>query len=405
MKDDGLHSLISLSKFKFVQAGTSDLTCHAVLTGHFAISISKNPSIHFWSQIRIVIDKVHRHVGRHSTYSDMRTLLQRKHLWCGHAQHYSSDLIRRCASCISSSHPPSTRKVALGLLNLHRTTWSWLTIFIWMISVSSTAWNPTTAPRLHKWYLMPLFSPSQWNLNHPELLSFCWPWLFKEIRLSKTNNLANTWSHMVLSFAKYQDGSIRRTPRNPKTGWSDRSSYVWYTNLPLPNKYLLAHRAVSNSNDLYGFENMLSFEISKGYTKPLLDFVAPESVPQELVESRDLLIAKRKINLVMRSKGTSNPTIEPGNLVQLFIKHCHKNRGNWSSPGVVSAVYQSFGSINVPGYNGKQTIAYIEDTRVAVIENNFYGGARWKLVNSFWTIFSWRWMVSGHLNRTATVVL
>lgn len=67
----------------------------------------------------------------------------------------------------------------------------------------------------------------------------------------------------------------------------------------------------------------------------------PESVSSELVYARDTLFAKRKLSLSMPSNGTSNPSIQPGKILKVFIKIGHEERVNWSSRRLVSEVHTS----------------------------------------------------------------
>lgn len=73
---------------------------------------------------------------------------------------------------------------------------------------------------------------------------------------------------------------------------------------PGSNKSILALRAGSISNDLCGSDTMSSFEISNGFTKPLLPNSAPVIISTELVNTRGTIIVKRDLNLMMRSKAT-----------------------------------------------------------------------------------------------------
>lgn len=70
-----------------------------------------------WSHIRRIIDKVHKHVCRHSTYSDMIILLQRTKLWNKQAQNYLSSVVSHCPDFKASSTPPPNGRVSLASLN------------------------------------------------------------------------------------------------------------------------------------------------------------------------------------------------------------------------------------------------------------------------------------------------
>lgn len=68
---------------------------------------------------------------------------------------------------------------------------------------------------------------------------------------------------------------------------------------PDESEELQAYRAVSISNDLYGNYMMSSFELSKGYTKPLVT-ESTASVPSNIVEAHEKLKSKRKLALLLR---------------------------------------------------------------------------------------------------------
>lgn len=66
----------------------------------------------------------------------------------------------------------------------------------------------------------------------------------------------------------------------------------------------------------------------------------------------------------MRTKLTTNPVIDSGDLFQVFVKHRHEKRGKWMSPRVVSQVDNSFATMFVPGTNDHKRIPVLKDTRV-----------------------------------------
>lgn len=107
---------------------------------------------------------------------------------------------------------------------------------------------------------------------------------------------------------------------------------------------------------------MSSFEIAKGFTKPLIDHTAPVVVAHDLITALETLIAKKELNLIMRTKATVDPVINPGDLVQVYILHGHEKRGKWSSPRAVNSVDSDSGIFTVPGSRVHKINAAIEDT-------------------------------------------
>lgn len=140
---------------------------------------------------------------------------------------------------------------------------------------------------------------------------------------------------------------------------------------PSFHKSLPALRLVSISNDLHFSDTMSSFEIAKSNTKPLLDYVATESVSDELVQSRAIIISKVKINPRKRSKAITDPEIEPGNSMQVYMKKCPQKWGKWSSPRILNIVNKWTGTVCAPGSNGESIITSLEDTRFAKVEVEF----------------------------------
>ena len=64
----------------------------------------------------------------------------------------------------------------------------------------------------------------------------------------------------------------------------------------------LAYQAVIVSNDLYGTDTVSAFELYHGFTKPIDPAGHKRPLPSSLIEAHDNLRAKRKLNLILRSK-------------------------------------------------------------------------------------------------------
>lgn len=80
---------------------------------------------------------------------------------------------------------------------------------------------------------------------------------------------------------------------------------------------------------------------------------------------------KRKLNLILRTKSTNYQVIDPGDLVQLFIKNGHKNRGRCLSTRVVQQFDNSDGTVSSRGSNGRNVVPAFEDTRMAIVNDDF----------------------------------
>lgn len=70
-----------------------------------------------WSEIKKIVDKVHKHVCGHSTYPDIKILLDRNNLWNTETNKYLSSVLEKCSSCATTAQPKGTRKVSLKMLS------------------------------------------------------------------------------------------------------------------------------------------------------------------------------------------------------------------------------------------------------------------------------------------------
>ena len=81
------------------------------------------------------------------------------------------------------------------------------------------------------------------------------------------------------------------------------------------------------------------------------------------------LMAKRKLNLTLKSKSTSVAPVQVGVLFQVYIKLQHEKHGKSSNPKPVISYDKMSGTITVPGQNGKKLTAAVEDIRFAITDN------------------------------------
>ncbi len=73
-----------------------------------------------------------------------------------------------------------------------------------------------------------------------------------------------------------------------------------------------AQQAIRISNDLYGNDACSAYELAKGFSRPIEAGTTPKIIPVELLKARDVMIAKRKLNLILRSKSTSDLPLNIG---------------------------------------------------------------------------------------------
>lgn len=115
LHDVGFHSYFPYERFvpssiDFSKHVSSQLYC---ATAHIHENITHGP----WSEIRKVIDKVHRHVCGHSNYHDMKLLLERNMIWNAEVKKYLSQVLDTCPDCLTTSQAQSTRNVSLSSLS------------------------------------------------------------------------------------------------------------------------------------------------------------------------------------------------------------------------------------------------------------------------------------------------
>lgn len=324
-----------------------------------------------WTDARRVVDRVHRHVCGHASYSDMRTLLIRNGIWSQQVQSYLAQTVSECNKCVASASPPPNRRVSLASLDREFNTVVCVDHFflddhvLFHIMDTSTRYSAAAIV-------------SSTNLT-------------EAIRAFETLWISQFWApqsvHADGAFQqpKFVDYlarhaiSIRPVPprRHQKNMIEPRHGSIRAIFLRLrqhDDKFpsdLCALEAVRLSNDLYGTDVASAFELAKGYTRPLhpKSHVCP--IPPEIVEAHVDLLAKRKLHLIMRTQVSPSQTFDVGDLVEIYIKNEHGKRGRWSSPRLVTSVNREAGFITVPGKRGHTCNAAFEDVRLAVEDDTF----------------------------------
>lgn len=321
------------------------------------------------NEITRIVQRVHDHVCEHASYGDVRTLLQRNKLWNNDVQRYVASTVEKCPNCIAAAPPATTRKVSISGINrcfndVVFVDHFWLDdicLFHAMDSfsrfsiaqpVTSTAISEVIVAFENLW-ISHFWPPSQVQGD----LAFRFP-KFTDF-LAKCN----------ISFRPVPPRRHHKNLLEPKHGVI-RAVYLRLKSAsPSENTGLLTVSAVRISNELYGSDTMSSFELAKGYTKPIDDSFFPQGVSEDIVAAHEELVAKRKLTLLLRSKATQNPLIKSGDLVQVYYKDRSERRGKWSSPRTVLSFDPVSGIVSIPGSNGSPIHAAVEDVRHAVTED------------------------------------
>lgn len=107
--DFDFHSYIPYKKFLPDPDTSSFVTENKIYCATAKISqVLSRP----WFEVKKIIDKVHKHVCGHSTYSDIKTLLERNKLWNAEVQKYLASTLDECTNCLATSKPKENRKVS-----------------------------------------------------------------------------------------------------------------------------------------------------------------------------------------------------------------------------------------------------------------------------------------------------
>ena len=130
-----------------------------------------------------------------------------------------------------------------------------------------------------------------------------------------------------------------------------------------------AQQAIRISNDLYGNDTCSAHELSKRFTRPIVPGTLPKIVPQDLLIARETLMAKRKLNLILKSKSRMVAPVRIGDLVQVFVKLQHEKRGKWSNAKPVLSFDKVSGTVTAPGQNSRTIKAAVEDVLFAITDN------------------------------------
>lgn len=80
------------------------------------VSLHDDTQTRPWKELKLITDRVHRNDCGHSSYTDMKTLMERNGIWTKDVQHYLVQVMESCPSCKCAALPRPTRKVSLSSL-------------------------------------------------------------------------------------------------------------------------------------------------------------------------------------------------------------------------------------------------------------------------------------------------
>ena len=70
-----------------------------------------------WSELKPIVDKVHKHVCGNATFTDYQLLLERNKMWNNAVPKYVGDLIENCSACQFTAPSQLDRKVSISSLS------------------------------------------------------------------------------------------------------------------------------------------------------------------------------------------------------------------------------------------------------------------------------------------------
>eukprot|EP00171_Calliarthron_tuberculosum_P001315 IDg1315t1 len=370
LKNHGYHSYVPYELFMPHETQLTPLSSTKIYCA--TAQIAQDDVTYTWKETKMIIDKVHRHVCGHSTYTDMKILLDRNGLLTAEAQKYLSRTLEKCTSCSTTHEPKQARKVSLS-------------------SMSRAFNNVVCIDHFHlDDYRVCHIMDSVTRYSVGKVVSTTS--MIEAIEAFESHWISAFWTPDQCLFDQAFNNDIfknyllklnispRAIPsrRHNKNVLESKHRIIRDIYIRLKHQYgndsdnlasVLVQRALRISNDLYGNDVMSANELAKGYTRPILTGQVPEIVPNELLEANSKLQAKRKLTLILRSKSTSSPPISIGDTVQVYIKRENEKRGKWSSPKPVLEYDKISHTVSVPGNNGRKIRAAVEDTRVAIQDN------------------------------------
>ncbi len=113
IEDVHMHSFLS-SRLFWTDAPNSSSSFQAKIFCATA-DIQKTDCDHAWSDIKKIVDEVHKRVCGHAKLIDMQTLLERNNLWNHEVKTYFNRIVNSCSNCARCYEP----KMLMKYLSVH----------------------------------------------------------------------------------------------------------------------------------------------------------------------------------------------------------------------------------------------------------------------------------------------
>lgn len=365
--DYDLHCYVPYEAFvpavqKRSKSSTSKLFCAAATIRNTGIS---RP----WSEVKKIVDKVHKYICGHASFSDIKTLLERNNIWSDEVMKYVSRTMESCTRCLHTSEPKQARKVSIRSLNrsfnmvvcidhLHLGN-----MRVFHLMDAATRYSAGAVVQDTSMVLAIEVMEGHWISQF---------WEPEEVQFDQAFDNTPFKDYLKMYGINPRPVPARRHNKNViESKHKIMRDIFLKLSFEKPEELgaLFVQQAIRITNDLYGNDIMSSNELAKGYTRPVESGMSLNYLPKEIVEAHDALVAKRKLTKILRSKSVQTPDINPGDMVEVFIKLEKEKRGKWSAPKPVLDFDPTSGIVTLPGTSGKKIKAAVEDVRSAIQEN------------------------------------
>lgn len=323
-----------------------------------------------WKEVKIIIDRVHKHVCIHATLTNFDTLFEQNDLqndgvakissmsWIATrhvVQHSQFGPVAKCLFC------PCLKMSMKSLAVDH-----FHSDFIRLSHVMDTVKHFSTA------YVVPNASA------HHSAMAFesCWLKQFWTL-LSICADKAFTVDAFAL-FCKECD--IKREfvpPRRPsRIAIKSKHGIIFQIFLMLKDahsnseKEVLAIELVSISSDLYGISAVSAFTSAKGFTK-FVDRNIIHGVFQLILEAQQKLVARRRLALNLKCRSCFEENVSARDMIEVYQYTGTNKKGVWSRHKIFFAVDDEAHSVALPGKSGYRVTVAVEDFVLVLHEESF----------------------------------
>ena len=335
-----------------------------VIGGLSAVTVSNRP----WKEIQKIVDKVHRHVCGHASYSDFKMLFERNNMWNESVKHYIENIMNECTACRKSYIPPPSRKVSISSLSKELNEIICVDHFyldeLCLIHFMDIASRFSTVSIASDKSMITAITAFEQNwITH-----FWYPNIIRGDKAFMEGEFKKYMDSRDIKFDLVPPGRHSRNAIESKHR-AIRSIYLRLKEDKSLSIEACAVKAVSISNDLYGSSIMSSFELAKGYSKPIGDH--PVQISDDIVKAYEDIQARRKLARIIKSKGNVEKEFTVGDMIEIFVHGKNNKRGEWSNAKKIIKIDKEGRAVYVPGMNGKTVIAAFEDVRLAINGNDF----------------------------------